>query len=388
MRAIAYVHIPFLYTSAHIKLDPGLSGKPVAVVDRNIVIDASPQLLAAGARVGVLKRHARQACPEAIFIKFDQDIYPQFSNVVWDICASYSPLVEPISPSGAFVDLTGCGDIHSLTGQILRRSQKEAGFDVSMGLGTSRLIARVAVPDSGGVRVVEGGSEPSFLSGLPCDALWPLKPQTILKLTQLGVKTVGEISQIPLSELLNQLGEEGLEAHLLSRGTDHSQVQAAYPPESVDHSMSFESPITSWPDLEECLSICAREVARKLMASGRTARVITVSVVTMPGQPDLVLRRTLRSPTDSPRGIATALVQAIAGKITAPISAIHTSATGLEAPSAVQLSIFGTASDSALSSDLERALESIKERFGAESVTTAQILIRTRRDRMLAEAIL
>ena len=63
MRFIAYIHIPFLHSAAHVLLDPDLRGKSFAVVNKNTVIGVSPELFAAEvfpARcAGTRSRHAQ-----------------------------------------------------------------------------------------------------------------------------------------------------------------------------------------------------------------------------------------------------------------------------------------------------------------------------------------
>ena len=86
MRSIAYMHIPFLHSAAHVLLDPDLRGKSFAVVNKNTVIGVSPELFAAEVFPGAMRRHAQQACPGAVFVDQEPDAYPRLANKVWDIC--------------------------------------------------------------------------------------------------------------------------------------------------------------------------------------------------------------------------------------------------------------------------------------------------------------
>jgi L-2-hydroxyglutarate oxidase LhgO len=87
--------------------------------------------------------------------------------------------------------------------------------------------------------------------------------------------------------------------------------------------------------------------------------------------------------------ITRAVIHAAEGRVSGPVSAIRVRASGLVAPAAVQLSIFGPAAQPETGQrELEHAIESIREKFGARSVTTANTLVRSRRDRMLAESLL
>lgn len=442
MRSIAYIHIPFLHSAAHVLLDPNLRGKSFAAVNKNTVIGVSPELFAAGVLPGATRRHARQACPGAVFVDQEPDAYPRLAGKVWDICYEHTPLVEPIAVDGAFANFTGCGDARAIADSIVSESRDKASLEVRIGLAGNRLTARVAVeadvgmgasvsigvgagpnasvgagvavvPRSEQVITVVSGSEERFLSKLPVSSLWPLPPETVDKLVKLGINTVGQLQAVPLSMLTSQLGEAGLAAHLLSRGIDRSPVRATYPEETIECSMSFDFPVCEWPDLEQCLRVCASEIVARLSASGsravscielelETAQLAGAAGGVAPkragnssGGRDsrssgpVLKRHYFRRPTDSLQQITRALIHAAEGRVSGPVSAIHVLASGLVAPAAVQLSIFGPAAQPEPGQrELEHAIESIREKFGARSVTTANTLVRSRRDRMLAESLL
>ncbi len=442
MRSIAYIHIPFLHSAAHVLLDPNLRGKSFAAVNKNTVIGVSPELFAAGVLPGATRRHARQTCPGAVFVDQEPDAYPRLAGKVWDICYEHTPLVEPIAVDGAFANFTGCGDARAIADSIVSESRDKASLEVRIGLAGNRLTARVAVeadvgmgasvgigvgagpnasvgagvavvPRSEQVITVVSGSEERFLSKLPVSSLWPLPPDTVDKLVKLGINTVGQLQAVPLSMLTSQLGEAGLAAHLLSRGIDRSPVRATYPEETIECSMSFDFPVCEWPDLEQCLRVCASEIVARLSASGsravscielelETAQLAGAAGGVAPkragnssGGRDsrssgpVLKRHYFRRPTDSLQQITRAMIHAAEGRVSGPVSAIRIRASGLVAPAAVQLSIFGPAAQPEPGQrELEHAIESIREKFGARSVTTANTLVRSRRDHMLAESLL
>jgi len=442
MRSIAYIHIPFLHSAAHVLLDPNLRGKSFAAVNKNTVIGVSPELFAAGVLPGATRGHARQTCPGAVFVDQEPDAYPRLAGKVWDICYEHTPLVEPIAVDGAFANFTGCGDARAIADSIVSESRDKASLEVRIGLAGNRLTARVAVeadvgmgasvsigvgagpndsvgagvavvPRSEQVITVISGSEERFLSKLPVSSLWPLPSETVDKLVKLGINTVGQLQAVPLSMLTSQLGEAGLAAHLLSRGIDRSPVRATYPEETIECSMSFDFPVCEWPDLEQCLRVCASEIVARLSASGsravscielelETAQLAGAAGGVAPkragnssGGRDsrssgpVLKRHYFRRPTDSLQQITRALIHAAEGRVSGPVSAIHVLASGLVAPAAVQLSIFGPAAQPEPGQrELEHAIESVREKFGARSVTTANTLVRSRRDRMLAESLL
>jgi DNA polymerase-4 len=396
MRSIAYIHIPFLYATAHARLEPSLGGKPIAVTKKNTVIGVSPQALATGVTPGTTRRHARQVCPEIVFASYEQDSCSELANGIWDICAEYTPLVEPIAPDGAFADFTGCGAARTIANDIMHRAENEAGIIVSIGLASSKFVAKAATPtihNAGTYRCIPPEAQQRFLDKLPVSSVWPIPSQVVAHLEKLGIKTLAQLRKVPMAELTLQLGEAGLIAYQLSCGIDHSRVQAAYPEESIECSMSFESPVQTWADIVQCIAVCSSKIASKLRDSGRNASWAEIYLEFASSHRNdytsgKYRRRSFRSPTDSAYQIAHGLERIIEDQVSMPITAINARVGGLVVPEEVQLSIFSSASTEPEKAQMDRALQYVRERFGAESVITANMLVVSRRDRMLAESFL
>ncbi|MEA4883181.1 MAG: hypothetical protein VB144_05920 [Clostridia bacterium] len=397
MRAIAYIHIPFLYAAVHAKLDPGIAGRPLAVVNKNTVVGVSPELaaVAPSAAPGCTRRHVRQSCPDAVIVEYSPELYAEFSNAILDICADYTPLVDPDSMLSAFADLTGCGDPEAICQAILSRASEGAGLDIGVGLAGSRLIAKMAVPTKE-CAIITPGAEAQFLARMPVRSIWPLSLQVLDRLEKLGVRTIAQLAAIPTGELTSQLGEAGLEAHLLSMGIDRSPVRAGYPPESIECSVSFEAPVGEWSDILQCLEACAAEIGSKLRSSARAASWIEASLEPTGGSAAvctacIVRRHSFHTPSSSTTQISRALVHIATmaqNRSSSPIAGIRLRAGSLVSPSGVQLSMFDPASAGIGSDSLEEALKYVRKRFGMHSLITANALVRSRRDRMIAESLL
>lgn len=423
MRSIAYISIPYLHYHSFLgsehsacngncerdgNLDGNLDGNRdrnslIAVVERNIVVGTSPTLVDLGVLPGTTRRHARQICPETVFVEHNAKVSAQLARAVWDICADYTPLVEPerLRLNTAFIDVTGCGDARFIVSEISRRALEETGLDLRIGISGTRLTAKAALPSlkaPESIAWVEPGSDADFLAPLPIHSLWPLGAPVLEHLSRLGISTVAQLKVVPLAELTCQLGEAGLEAHQLSLGIDHSQVHAAYPEESIRYSMHFEHPICDRYDLEQCLNICAGHIASELGQRCLHTSWIELSLEFAggpedPGESHLCTstkKIAVRPPAESSSAILRALIRAAQGgqgSVLAPISSLSARASGLSKPVSMQLSMFDVGRENT-EIDLARALNSIRERFGAQSVLTANTMVKSRRDRMIAAAML
>ncbi len=148
-RAILCVQLPHFYARvACLRAGEELVGKPVAVTRAGRVLDSSPEAAAAGLRPGLRLREARRWFPHAAFVPATDEEYPEYARPVLDVCAAYTPLVDPETPARIFLDVTGCaalyGPTEAIAGKLARCIPAETGFACAVGGGRSRLVAALA----------------------------------------------------------------------------------------------------------------------------------------------------------------------------------------------------------------------------------------------------
>jgi len=183
------------------------------------------------------------------------------------------------------------GDGPSIAGAIRRRVAEELHLACSVGVGRSKLMAKLAskaakpvatrtgITPGPGVVVVEPDHELEFLHPLPVRALWGVGPVTARRLDALGVLCVGDIAALPPGSLERYLGSS-LGAHLaaLSRGEDPRPVVPEQAPKSIGHEETFASDLWDRGDLQRQLSRMVDASADGLRRSGLAARTVTVKV--------------------------------------------------------------------------------------------------------------
>src|SRR5205823_6601638 len=113
----------------------------------------------------------------------------------------------------AFLDVAGSvhlfGSPAAIARQIRRRVRVEIGVALSVGVASTKHLAKVAsqVAKPDGLVVVEPGREREFLDPLPVELLWGVGPVTRARLTALGVRTIGELATTSRPTLQRLLGE-------------------------------------------------------------------------------------------------------------------------------------------------------------------------------------
>src|SRR3954449_1336106 len=192
--SILHADLDAFYASVEQLLDPSLLGLPIAV-GGGVVLAASYEAKAYGVHAGMAGWRARQLCPGLRFTGGHFREYQRLGDAVMKVLDDFTPLVERISIDEAFLDVTGSvhlfGPPAAMATEIRRRVRDELGLPISVGVASTKHLAKVAsqVAKPDGMVVVEAGREQEFLAPLPVELLWGVGPATKAKLDASGIHT-------------------------------------------------------------------------------------------------------------------------------------------------------------------------------------------------------
>jgi DNA polymerase-4 len=295
---ILHVDMDCFFAAVEVLQDSSMAGKPVIVGgagERGVVASCSYEARAYGIHSAMPSTRARRLCPHAVFVQGHYDLYADFSGRINDIFRSFTPLVEGISLDEAFLDVAGArrlfGPSSEIAAQIRRRIMEELSLSASVGVATSKLIAKLAseaakptpslrgpVPGAG-VVVVEPGTELDFLHPLPAGALWGVGPATRERLARFGVSTVGDLARVPVDSLVGALGASlGRHLHALASADDDRPVVPQTKPKSVSHEETYARDLTEQAPLHRELVRMADAVASRLRDAGLAGRTVNLKV--------------------------------------------------------------------------------------------------------------
>lgn len=277
------------FASVEQRDDPRLRGRPVIVGGlgaRGVVATASYEARRAGVHSAMAMARARRLCPSAAFLPPDFDRYREASASVFAIYRELTPLVEPLSLDEAFLDLRPAGLAGRVAAaraaaQLRRRVRDEVGLALSVGVGSTKLVAKLASDDAkpDGLLVVEPGSELEWLWQKPVERVWGVGPATTKKLAQLGVHQVGELAQLEPGLLVRRFGRaQGSMLAELARNRDPRVVVNDRSAKSVGAEQTFETDLVSRSELEGQLRQLVSRVARRLAAAELSGRTVTIKV--------------------------------------------------------------------------------------------------------------
>lgn len=382
--SILHVDMDAFFASVELLERPELRGRPVIVGSpsgRGVVLSATYEARAYGVHSAMPMSRARRLCPAATIIPPDHRKYSAVSRGVMELFRSITPLVEPIASDEAFLDVAGArrrlGSPAAIARLIRERVREQYGITCSVGVASSKFVAKLASKQSkpDGLLVVPERKVVAFLHPLPVSALWGVGERTEQILTRLGIRTVGDLAQAPVTTLQHELGG-AVGAHLaaLAWGRDERAVSSHVPDKSIGNEETFSVDVADPEVIRRELLRLAERVAARMRKSRYVGR--TVSVKLRRADFSTISRsKTLSEPTD------------VAQEIYATARALY-AASGLEG---VRLRLVGVRMEQLIPvgeashqlslceresgwREAERAMDRAIQRFGPAAVVPASLV--------------
>ena len=378
--SIMHADLDSFYASVEQRDDPRLRGKPV-IVGGGVVLAASYEAKARGVRTAMGGAAARRCCPEAIVVPPRMQAYSEASRAVFAVFDDTTPLVEGLSIDEAFLDVGGlrrlAGTPLDIGARLRDRVLAAVGLPITVGIARTKFLAKVAsgVAKPDGLLRVAPEAELAFLHPLPVERLWGVGPVTASKLHAKGITTVGQVAALPEPVLVGLLGPgSGRHLHALAHNRDPRPVERGRRRRSVGAQHAIGRGPHTRPDVEADLLALVDRVAGRLRAGGRLARTVVLRL----RFGDFVKATrscTLPQASASTHALAEAsrrLLDTAWPTIEARgITLVGVAATNLVPDVDVQLAL---PLEPRADHTLDAALDDLRHRFGASSVTRAALL--------------
>lgn len=284
LRQILHLDMDAFFVSVEVLENPSLKGKPVIVGadpdGRGVVAAASYEARRFGIHSAQPIRTAKKLCPHAVFLRGHYDKYRIYSQEVYTILGTFSPVVEMVSIDEAYLDLTGCERLHGsafrAADQLMRAVKEETGLNCSVGLSTSHLVSKIASDQAKphGLLYLLPGYEAKFLAPLPVRRMPGIGKVTEPELRSLGIATIGDLQVFGLERLSRRFGKYGEWLYRKSLGQDIEAYAHDDEPKSISHETTFDADTSDLEGLERTLSYLSQLVARRLRDHGFFARTV------------------------------------------------------------------------------------------------------------------
>jgi len=286
-RYIFHLDLDAFFVAVERLLDPTLCGKPVIVspgTARSVVSAASYEARKFGVHSAQPISQALRLCPQAVLCPGNFKAYQKYSRAFFKVIENYSPDIEPASLDEGYLDYTACtrlfGPPLPAAQRIQAQVRDELGLDVSIGIASSKLVAKIAsdLAKPAGILHVLPGYEAALLSPLPIRRLLGVGPKSEPRFHSLGIRTIGDLARLPRALLGRAFGDSGYALQDAARGIDHSPVAARGQAKSVSNEETFMTDVTDLEFLRVALQRLVCEVGYRLRQAGLRGRTPTVKV--------------------------------------------------------------------------------------------------------------
>ena len=282
-RAILLIDMDAFFASVEQARRPELRGRPVIVggraEGRGVVSTASYEARACGVRTAMPMAQALRRCPQGVFLPVDMAAYKAVQQQLLAIYGRFTDLVEPVSIDEAFLDVTGSrrlfGSPQEIAGQIQRLTREELGLSCSIGIGPTRLLAKLAaeLDKPGGLTTLTQADVHGRLRSLPVGAISGIGPVTVKRLSTLGVTSIGELQDAPLPLLETSFAKAATSLKELAFGGGEAPVRAGdMAPKSMGSEVTFARDTAAPEFLQATLLDLADKVASDLRRQGYAGR--------------------------------------------------------------------------------------------------------------------
>jgi len=331
---------------------------------------------------------ALRKCPDLVLVPPNYNLYQKSSKAFMNILKEYGPVVEQYSIDEAYMDMTGTeslfGKPEDIANEIRERIYRELGFTVNIGISNNKVLAKMASdfkkPDK--VHTLWLSEIKDKMWVLPASDLFFVGRATARKLNNLGIKTIGELAQTDLSIIKSHLGKHGEVIWSFANGIDFSAVEPVPPPnKGYGNSTTIAFDVTDASTAKLVLLSLAETVSARLRDDNVKIKVISVGIR------DYNLgyyshQKKLKTATNITREIYESACQVFDemwDKVPIRHLGIHTSQVVTE--EIRQLNLFDDLDYEKLER-LDRAVDDIRKRFGADSIVRASFVKADKVDHM------
>ena len=380
---ILHVDMDAFFAAVELIERPDLRGKAVIVggAHRGVVVSATYEARASGVHSAMPMARARALCPHAVVLPPRHDRYREVSARVLDILRQITPVLEQVSIDEAFLDVSGArrrlGRPTRIAAELRRQIRQELSVDASVGVASNKFVAKLASTHAkpNGMLLIPAAATVDFLHSLPVGALWGVGERTEERLATMAIRTVADLARTPAATLHRLLGVAAGQRLLdLAWGRDPRPVEPHQPEKSIGHEQTFGENLTNIEELQAVLLDQAHRCAARLRAAELVSATISIKV-RFGDFTTLTRARSLSAPTDVAHEVYTTARELLAG-VELPTGGVRLLGVRCEALSPVATTVVQPTLDDAGTGrrDAERAMDSIRHRYGSTAVRAAALV--------------
>ena len=389
-RTIFHIDQNCFFASVEMVAHPELRNVPMAVTGdaskrHGIILARNELAKQAGVKTAEAIWQAEQKCPGLVKVSSHYDKYAFYSGKLRSLYEEYSDRVEPFGMDECWVDMTdviGDRDPGELADEIRRRVREEFKLTCSIGVSFNKIFAKLGSdykkPDA--TTVI---TEENFR-----DIVWPLPAADLLfvggatasRLTEVNIRTIGDMANASREFMADYLGKPGEMLWLYANGIDDAPVAPADEKrqyKSIGNSMTTPKDILTRRQACGTFRTLSASVASRLRKHGLLGCNVAITV----RDKDLLTyehQKTLFEPTNSEKVIYETAMELFDESYdwhSAIRSVGVRCAKVIPEDSGIQMSMFSeTQEKKEEDSKLSKVIDDINRRFGEGTVKSCASL--------------
>ena len=384
-RVILHSDCNNFFASVECLLHPELREKCVAVggseeARHGIILAKNEAAKKFGVKTAEPLWQARNKCPDLVIVPPHFSDYVRFSKATREIYCDFTDRVEPFGMDEAWLDVTGDDGMETAE-KISNRIKSELGITVSIGVSFNKAFAKLGSdykkPDA--ITHISRENYRDIVWKLPVEDLLFVGRATAEKLHKMGVRTIGELAEMPLKILQNHFGKNAYILHSYAAGEDTSRVArfGEVPAvKSISNSTTPPRDIVCRDDAMMVLHVLCESVGRRMREQGLKCKRVGVYMRTN----ELVScmrQASLREYTDQTADVLDAAMDIIDSNHDwrMPLRSIGVNVTSFSTgETAEQVSFFSDIRDRIKQERLTAATDKLKDRYGVNCIVPATVL--------------
>lgn len=228
---------------------------------------------------------ALQKCPDIEIVPPEHDYYQIQSKKCMELLKTFTPFIEQVSIDECYMDFSGIKNNFSSSEEaayvIKNTIKNKLGFTVNIGISDVKVLAKMASdftkPDK--VHTLYRNEIEKKMWHLPVEDLFMAGKSSVDTLHKLGIFTIGQLAKSPVDVLESHLKSHGRVLWEYANGIDESRVNSDKEElKGVGNSVTLSRDYDRIEDIEKILLQLAEKVGGRLRSGGQTAKTVAVEV--------------------------------------------------------------------------------------------------------------
>jgi len=334
-----------------------------------------------GIKTGETIYQAKKKCPQIRIFPTKHNLYTKYSNDLYNILLTYTNKIERFSIDECFVDcsdfIKSRKDFLNLAIELNKRIKDELLFTVNIGLSDNKILAKMASdfekPDK--IHTLYKEEIKDKIWQLPIEELFMVGKKSSEKLRNIGINKIGDLAISNRKMLIKRFGKFGGVIWDNANGLNSEEVifeQEA--PKSIGNSITLPKDYDNIDDLNKELLSLVEKAGYRIRKAGLKAYTVGVQIKTNEFL-KYSHQKTLNKPTSNTQEIYNTAKELLENLYNnQPVRLIGVKLDNLTDNEFSQISIFETPTKNKKNLKLDNVIDSIKDKYGYDSITLGTIM--------------